>query len=331
MSCRVLVTGGGKRIGAALVRAFASEGCEVVIHANTSAAEAEILRQSLPDPEKHSVTVCDLSDPAARKVWIKSLPAFDLVINNASCYRLTKRGEKEKSADRERYWQVNYLAVLEIIEHQKKLLPAGAEAVCINLLDCDVLTPQHGIKPFAEPPPGVDSYLATRIKLAHKLQELAREYAPHLRITAIAPGPVLPPVDCPTPGMTVILDKVPLHRPVRVEDITATALYLWRNKSLTGTIVPVDGGMHLGVEKSSKMSFWGDKANWRVELSTMLLILAAVFCFMGAMVLGNPLAVYMISAVFALAALLLGNVKQKIAAAVILLLPLVITLLGEIL
>ena len=83
MSCRVLVTGGGKRIGAALVRAFASEGCEVVIHANTSAAEAEILRQSLPDPEKHSVTVCDLSDPAARKVWIESLPGFDLVINNA--------------------------------------------------------------------------------------------------------------------------------------------------------------------------------------------------------------------------------------------------------
>ena len=51
---------------------------------------------------------------------------------------------------------------------------------------------------------------------------------------------------------------------------------------------------------------------------------------MGAMVLGNPLAVYIISAVFALAALLLGNVKQKIAA-VILLLPLVTTLLGEIL
>lgn len=330
MSKRVLITGGGKRIGAALVKAFAAEGFEVVIHANTSAAEAEKLRQSLPDAAQHSVTVCDLSDPAARKVWLDTMPAFDLVINNASCYRLTRRGEKEKAADRERYWQVNYLAILEIIEHQKKLLSSGSEAVCINFLDCDVLTPQHGIKAFAEPPPGVDSYLATRIKLAHRLQELAREYAPHLRITAIAPGPVLPPVDCATPGMTVILDKVPLHRPVRVEDITATALYLWHNKSLTGTIVPVDGGMHLGVEKSSKMSFRGDKSNWRVELSTVLLILAAVFCGMGAMVLGNPLAVYIISAVFALAALLTGNIKQKIAA-VILLLPLVTTLLGEIL
>ena len=330
MSKRVLITGGGKRIGAALVKAFAVEGFEVVIHANTSAAEAEKLRQSLPDAAQHSVTVCDLSDPAARKAWLAAMPAFDLVINNASCYRLTKRGEKEKAADRERYWQVNYLAILEIIEHQKKLLPPDTEAVCINFLDCDVLTPQHGIKAFEEPPAGEDSYLATRIKLAHKLQDLAREYAPHLRITAIAPGPVLPPVDCPTPGMTVILDKVPLHRPVRVEDITATALYLWHNKSLTGTIVPVDGGMHLGVEKVSKMSLGADKANRRVELSTMLLILAAVFCGIGAMVLGNPLAVYMISAVFALAALLLGNIKQKIAA-IILLLPLVIELLGEIL
>ena len=330
MSKRVLITGGGKRIGAALVKAFADEGFAVVIHANKSAAAAEELRQTLTNAEKHRVTICDLSDPAARKAWLETLPYFDLVINNASCYRLTKRGEKEKAADRQRYWQVNYQAILEIIEHQKKLQPEGSEAVCINFLDCDVLTPQHGIKLYAEPPAGEDSYLATRIKLAHKLQDLAREYAPFLRINSIAPGPVLPPVDCPTPGMTVILDKVPLHRPVRVEDITATALYLWHNKSLTGTIVPVDGGMHLGVEKSSKISSRGNKSNRRVELSTMLLILAAVFCGMGAMVLGNPLAVYIISAVFALAALLLGNIKQKIAA-IILLLPLVIELLGEIL
>lgn len=327
MSRRVLITGGGKRIGAALVKAFADEGFDVFIHVNTSAAEAEALRQTLPNAEKHCVTVCDLSDPAKRKAWLETLPGFDLVINNASCYRLTKRGEKEKFSDRQRYWQVNYSAVLEIIEHQKKLLLSGGEAVCINFLDCDVLTPQSGIKPFAAPPPGVDSYLATRIKLAHKLQDLAREYAPDMRITAIAPGPVLPPVDCAAKGMMVILDKVPLHRPVRVEDITATALYIWHNKSLTGTIVPVDGGMHLGVEKPAQMKFFADKANWRVELSAMLLVLSAIFCFMGFMVLGNPLAVYIISAVFALAALLLGNVKQKIAASA-LLLPLVLLLLG---
>ena len=47
MSKRVLITGGGKRIGAALVKAFADEGFAVVIHANKSAAEAEELRQQL--------------------------------------------------------------------------------------------------------------------------------------------------------------------------------------------------------------------------------------------------------------------------------------------
>jgi hypothetical protein len=130
--------------------------------------------------------------------------------------------------------------------------------------------------------------------------------------------------------MTVILDKVPLHRPVLVDDITATALYLWHNKSLTGTIVPVDGGMHLGVGKPSPVKFFADKANWRVELSAMLLVLSAIFCFMGFMVLGNPRLLFIIDSLFALGAMLSGNLKQKIAAAV-LLFPLLINLLGDIL
>ena len=45
--------------------------------------------------------------------------------------------------------------------------------------------------------------------------------------------------------MTVILEKVPMHQPVAVEDIVDTALFLAENNSLTGSIIAVDGGMHL--------------------------------------------------------------------------------------
>ena len=248
MTGKVLITGGGKRIGAALVRAFAENDWQVCIHVNQSQSEAGELLKQLKNPAWHQISQCDFNDPAARCKWIASLEPFDLIICNASCYRLTGRNETETPENRQKYWQVNYHTVLELIEFQQKNLPENLPASAIILLDCDVLTPDGGIKEFSEPPAGGDSYLASRTALAHELPLLARKYAPKLRINAIAPGPVLPPVDCQTPGMTVILDKVPMHQPVGVQEIVNTALFLQQNKSLTGSIIAVDGGMHLGVK-----------------------------------------------------------------------------------
>lgn len=245
MPKRVLITGGGKRIGAALVKAFAENDWQVFIHVNNSVCEAEKLVTELKNPALHTITRCDFNDPTARQEWRQTLPVFDLVICNASCYRLTKRGEAESPENRQRYWQVNCCSTLELIDFQAKNLPENRPASVIVLLDCEVLKSDGGIKEFVEPPPGVDSYLASRIALTHELPELARKYAPKLRINAIAPGPVLPPVDCATKGMTVILDKVPMHQPVGVSEIVNTALYLAENPSITGAVIPVDGGMHL--------------------------------------------------------------------------------------
>ena len=248
MQKKVLITGGGKRIGAALAKAFAENDWQVCIHVNKSAAEASELISQFKNPDRHTITQCDFNLPGVRQEWLKNLGKFDLIIANASCYRLTKANETETLENRQRYWQVNYHTVLELIEFQKNNLPESSPASMIVMLDCDVLNADGGIKEFAEVPTGVDSYLASRIALANKLPVLARKYAPVLRINAIAPGPVLPPVDCAAKGMTVILNRVPMHQPVAVEDIVNTALFLQKNNSMTGSIIAVDGGMHLGVE-----------------------------------------------------------------------------------
>ena len=253
MRKKVLITGGGKRIGAALVRAFAEDDWQVCIHVNHSTAEAAELILQLKNPGLHTVTQCDFNLPEERKIWLKTLEKFDLIIANASCYRLTGANETETPENRQRYWQVNYHTVLELIEFQQQNLPANRPAAAIIMLDCDVLNDDGGIKEFTEPAPGIDSYLASRIALAHQLPALARKYAPALRINAIAPGPVLPPVNCVTKGMTVILNKVPMHQPVAVDDIVNTALFLQKNNSITGSIIAVDGGMHLGVENQERL------------------------------------------------------------------------------
>lgn len=248
MPKKVLITGGGKRIGAALAKAFARNDWLLTLHVNNSLAEAQELVKTLKNPHWHQITQCDFSDQNRRREWMQTLGEFDLIICNASCYRLTKRNETETVENRQRYWQVNYHAALELIELQYKNLPPALPAAALIMLDCEVLTPYGGIKEFTEPPPGVDSYLASRIALARRLPELARNFAPKLRINAIAPGPVLPPTDCTTGGMTVILDKVPMHQPIPVQEIVNTALYLAQNSSMTGNIIAVDGGMHLGVK-----------------------------------------------------------------------------------
>lgn len=243
---RALVTGGGKRIGAAIVRRLAELNFAVTIHVLNSRSEAGELIKTLPDSGQHSVTVADLSIPQERQQWLASLPGFDLAVNNASVYRLTAPGTEESARARERYWQTNYLAPLEITDHLlQKLSPSRQQALVVNLLDCDILTPDGGLKAAVEPPSGMDSYLYSRIMLGRMTKVLAAEKALALRINAIAPGPVLPPVNCSTPGMTRILDSVPLHRPAGVEEIADAVEFFWKNPSLTGVILPVDGGKHL--------------------------------------------------------------------------------------
>ena len=242
---RALITGGGRRIGAELVKRCADMGFEIYCHVNKSLPEAQTLLKTLPENSIAQITCCDLGDPDARRLWLETLPGFDLVINNASCYRLTRAEEYESPQIRQHYWQVNYYAPLEIIQHQLNSLSSGASGVCVTLLDCDVLTCNGGLKELFEVPAGADSYLATRIALGHKLLQQSKEMAPHLRLNCIAPGPVLPPVNCTTAGMTRILERVPLHRSVGTEEIANAVEFFWRNTSLTGVILPVDGGMHL--------------------------------------------------------------------------------------
>ena len=249
---RALITGSGKRIGSALAERCAKLGFDVYLHVLRSYEYAEALLETLPDAERHTIVKCDLSNPEARKAWLESMPGFDLVVNNASCYRLTAPGQEETPAIRERYWQVNYYAPMDIMMHQIKHLEQKSDrqgrGLLINMLDSDILDSCGGVYPQEELPPGEDSYLATKVMLGNMTKTMALEYASILRVNGIAPGAVLPPVDCPTAGMKRILERVPLHQPTEVEELAAALELFWRSPSMTGVILPLDGGMHLNNE-----------------------------------------------------------------------------------
>ena len=221
----VIVTGGAVRVGAAVVRAFAAAGARVTIHCRNNFAAAEKLAAELGP--RHRVVRADLSGGAAgaAKLWNALDAPVDVLVNNASCYRLPEE-------QRFLYARVNYEAPLELMRRfAAQELPEGA---VVNFLDQAVLNPA---------PTEETEYLESRRRLARATVDFARDFAgKNLRFNAVAPGPVLPPVGLEDSRMEKTLKSVPLRRPVALDDLTRAVLFLAGNSSVTGTILPVDCG-----------------------------------------------------------------------------------------
>ena len=224
-----LVTGGAVRVGASLVRALAEAGARVTVHCRNSRSEAERLVSELPGAG-HRVVCADLSsgEAGAAELWKQLDAPVDVLVNNASCYRLPAGEERL-------YDLVNHRAPVELMRRF-----AAQEMYCgavVNLLDQAVLNPA---------PAEDEAYLESRRRLAAATREFARRFAAkNLRFNAVAPGPVLPPRGLENSKMEKTLKRVPLGRPVAVADLVAAVLFLIGNDSITGAILPVDCGMSL--------------------------------------------------------------------------------------
>ena len=224
---KVLITGGAVRIGRALCQAFAEAGAQVIIHYNSSAREAHELRHNLPG-YGHQVTKCNLGSPEDTANFFRRCEKVDILINNAAVYYLDKDDGRA-----EEQMQVNYLSPLSLM---KQFFSQKLEAGCIiNFLDQEI----------ARKTGTANSYLLSKRALRDATLDMALEAAPKIRVNAIAPGPVLPPVGLNAPGMQKVLAEVPLGRQIPLQDICGACLFLVKNESLTGQILYVDGGQHL--------------------------------------------------------------------------------------
>lgn len=225
----VLITGSAKRCGAELVKAFAASGARVIIHCNSSVADAEKLLTTIPGTG-HRIIAADFSSPDEVEKLIRSAGCFDILINNASIF--FRPGSPEDINGNELYHQVNFLAPRMLLEAWAKQDISGGCAV--NILDQAVLNPGSG------------GYWQSRCDLMQLTRELARTQGNrNFRVNAVAPGPMLPPYWKPDSKMEKTLPALPLHRPVEVGDFVEAVKFLCINDSITGAILPVDCGQHL--------------------------------------------------------------------------------------
>ncbi|WP_294504066.1 SDR family oxidoreductase [uncultured Victivallis sp.] len=230
----VLVTGGARRVGANIVRAFAAEEADVILHVRHSREEAAELAASLPRPERCRILMADFAVPGAAAKLFAECGQVDILVNNASMFETDELVSGNEAHDREQF-EVNFwspLALMRAFAAQE--LPEGGAIV--NLLDQEVThRSAHG-----------GAYALSRRALADATLELARELGPrNLRVNAVAPGPVLPPPWLPDGKMAKTIPTLPLRRKVELDDLTSAVLFLCRNDSITGQILCVDCGQSL--------------------------------------------------------------------------------------
>lgn len=226
----ILITGGARRIGAAIAFRLAVCGGVVLLHFNNSREEAARTIAGLPGSGHRLVGPVDFSAPDASELLAGLVGQCDILINNASLYRA--RGDDPKELER-RYFQVNCRVPTQLMQW----LAAGRRGgAIVNLLDQVVLR---------ECVPD-DPYTRSRRALFAETLRAAREFAAvGVRVNAVAPGPVLPPVGLEGSRMEKELRSVPLGRPVAVNDLVDAVEFLIVNDSVTGAVLPVDCGQHL--------------------------------------------------------------------------------------
>ena len=220
---RALVTGGAVRIGRAITEALQAAGAEVVVHYRSSKAEAEALSPFTVQAELQSLEDCSGLIERAGKL--------DILINNASIF--TKDSLADSTPERvRREFNVNLFAPMELT---RAFVAQAGQGAVINLLDRRIRCNDTTCVPYSITKKGMEELT----KLA------ALEYAPDIRVNAVAPGAILPPSESSAESARELAGNIPLEELPTAGDIAEAVLFLLHSEFITGQVVYVDGGQHL--------------------------------------------------------------------------------------
>lgn len=237
-----LITGGARRIGASIVRTLHKAGYKVVIHCHKSLDEAHELALTLNEQRANSAFVIsrDLSLPYAAQEIISSIEDWagrlDLLINNASVFIRTDYKDLEML-----HWDTLFNTNVKapfLLSLAAQSLLATYKGVIINITDT------HAKRPLS----GYSTYCQSKAALEMQTKTLALEFAPEIRVNAIAPGAIIWPEhenSLDTATQKKIISKTPLKQHGSPEFIAQAVLALAENPFITGQILRVDGGRGL--------------------------------------------------------------------------------------
>lgn len=237
-----LVTGGARRIGAAIVTKLHETGYNIIIHCHQHLKEAQTLAEQLNTQRPDSALVLqkELTEAKAAQELITAITHWtshlDLLVNNASIFMRTNCHQQE-ATDWDFLFNVN-VKVPFLLSLAARPLLAKRSGVIINITDI------HAEKPLT----GYSIYCQSKAALEMQTKSLARELAPEIRVNAVAPGAIAWPEkenSLNDEQKQKIIMKTPLQSHGNPEFIAQAVLTLAENPFITGQILKVDGGRNL--------------------------------------------------------------------------------------
>ena len=235
-----LVTGGCRRIGAAICVALAEAGYDLAIHSSPSSVPEDGLcdRLTAAGAAWHHLTA-DLSDEAAVEGLLPAVEAAAgrmpaLLVNNAARFDYDSP-ETVRHDGLIDHYAVNCAAPVLLARALAAKASAGHPAAIVNILD----------QRIAAPNADQFSYTLSKLALAEATTILARQFAPHVRVSAVAPGLTLPTPDYDDARMREAAGLMPLQLLAEPAEIAGAVVFLARARAVTGQTLFVDGGAHL--------------------------------------------------------------------------------------
>lgn len=231
-----LITGGAKRIGAALALALSRQGADLILHYNSAEVDAQKLVQEIKDAGGTAAIVqgnlaqADVAYNLVDKALCHT-GQIDILINNASIF--DEIGFEDITGDAiNKNMNINAVAPLML---SRRFAEQKIPGVIINMVDTMVMDYDKKHVPY---------HLSKRA--LHALTKMmAVEFAPDIRVNAVAPGLILPPPGKDEAYLERLIHSNPLNRHGGPEDIVRAVLYLIDAEFVTGQTLYVDGGRHL--------------------------------------------------------------------------------------
>jgi len=239
-----LITGGAIRVGRAITLGLAKAGANVVINYHQDAEKAA---HTAREAEKFGVSVltiqADISDwKQVKRMFAqihRKLGPIDILVNNSSLLKPTPLPTNNIEA-----WLgvtgvlVNgafYVSNLAAVDMLKK-----KQGVIVNMVDLTAWTAW----------PGFAAHVVGKSALLALTRQLAVDLAPHVRVNAIAPGPILTPVSYSNGKIKRIAARTLLSRWGTPEDISRTVNFLVESEYITAEFITVDGGERYGYRRA---------------------------------------------------------------------------------
>jgi len=233
MSPLALVTGAAHRLGKSFALTLARHGFDIVLHYHQSLDAALQTRAEIESLSRRvTLAQADLTDPAQISSLLSNIESLNILVNSAA-FMPSGNVDALSIESWDTSLDLNLRAPFLLAqEASKKMIDGG---LIVNITDVGAQ------KAWSRYP----SYTVSKAALESLTKILARALAPKIRVNAIAPGFVLQSDIVPVEEWERLINRIPLKRPARPEEISSALEFLLQNEYITGQTIVVDGGYSL--------------------------------------------------------------------------------------